>query len=79
MGEVALVAVPVSCSMNSCRHQRESPFHTVVIELANDSIGYVPRREDYANGGYEVVTAWPQAAAEQIVETALGLLKRLRQ
>lgn len=60
--------------------KHQSPFrHTVVIELANDNIGYVPRREDYANGGYEVASSrLAPGGGEQIVETALRLLKRLR-
>ncbi len=82
VGEVALVAVPCELFYElGADIKRESPFpHTVVIELANDSIGYVPRREDYANGGYEVVNSrLAPGGGEQIVETALGLLKRLRQ
>jgi len=81
VGDVALVAVPCELFYElGLDIKRKSPFsHTVVIELANDNIGYVPRREDYDNGGYEVVNSrLAPGDGEKIVETALGLLKRLR-
>jgi hypothetical protein len=61
--------------------KRESPFpHTLVIALSNDNIGYVPRHEDYENGGYEVVNSrLAPGGGEQIVAAALDLLQQLRQ
>jgi len=82
MGDVALVAVPCELFYElGLDIKQKSPFsHTVVIELANDNIGYVPRREDYDNGGYEVVSSrLAPGGGEQIVETALGLLKKLHE
>ena len=29
------------------------PAHTLVVELSNDAIGYIPTRESFAQGGYE--------------------------
>ena len=35
-----------------------SPFkHTIIAELANGSIGYVPTRRGFAEGNYEPVSA----------------------
>ncbi len=80
VGDVALVALPCELFYElGMDIKQKSPFaHTVVITLANDNIGYVPRREDYVNGGYEVVSSrLAPGGGEKIVETALGLLKRL--
>ena len=38
--------------------KQDSPFpHTVIAELANGAIGYIPSRRAYAQGNYEVVSA----------------------
>ena len=38
--------------------KQDSPFpHTIIAELANGSIGYIPARRAYAQGNYEVVSA----------------------
>ena len=82
LGDVAFVAVPCELFYElGLDIKRQSPFpHTMVIELANDNIGYVPRREDYENGGYEVVNSrLAPGGGEQIVAAALDLLRRLRQ
>ncbi|MEQ1861917.1 MAG: neutral/alkaline non-lysosomal ceramidase N-terminal domain-containing protein [Chthoniobacteraceae bacterium] len=56
-----------------------SPFkHTFIAELANGSAGYIPNREAYPQGNYEVVSARCEVGSgERLVETALGLLKEL--
>jgi neutral ceramidase len=53
-----------------------SPFPTTIIcELANDVIDYVPNRKAFAEGGYEVVTAQcTSGSGEILVETATRLL-----
>jgi len=53
-----------------------SPFPTTIIsELANDVIDYVPNRKAFAEGGYEVVTArCTPGSGEALVETATRLL-----
>jgi neutral ceramidase len=58
-----------------------SPFeHTIIAELANGSIGYVPTRRAYGEGNYEVVSArCARGSGEKLVEAAVGLLKGLRQ
>ena len=53
-----------------------SPFgQTMVVELANGSIGYVPTRRAYRQGAYEVVSARvAEGSGEKLVHAALDLL-----
>jgi hypothetical protein len=54
-----------------------SPFEqTIVAELANGSIGYVPTSRAYRQGAYEVVSArCVKGSGERLVNTTLDLLK----
>ena len=54
-----------------------SPFRTTVLaELANGSIGYVPTRVAYPQGNYEVVSArCAEGSGERLVDVALKLLR----
>jgi neutral ceramidase len=57
--------------------KQRSPFrYTIVAELANGSIDYVPNRKAYAEGNYEVVSARVgEGAGELLADTAVRLLK----
>ncbi|MCE5345343.1 MAG: neutral/alkaline non-lysosomal ceramidase N-terminal domain-containing protein [Bacteroidales bacterium] len=57
-----------------------SPYtNTMVIELANGSIGYVPDRKAYAEGNYEPVSARCGAGSGEILaEKAVQLLYELK-
>lgn len=83
IGDVALVGVPGEYFTRLGQEiKRQSPFrHTVVAELANDWVGYIPDREGYTLGGYQVWTGLHSYVApgtgEQIVDTAVGLLTEL--
>jgi len=57
-----------------------SPFaNTLVIELTNDSIGYIPTKKAFAEGSYETVNSRiAPGAGEKLVEAANGLLKELQ-
>lgn len=59
--------------------KKRSPFlQTMIAELANGSIGYIPDRRSYAEGNYEPVSARCAAGSgEQLVEVAVKLLKQL--
>ena len=59
--------------------KRDSPFkHTLVVELANGSIGYIPTKRAYAEGNYEVVSARVgEGSGEMLVEAARRLLRAL--
>jgi neutral ceramidase len=57
--------------------KRESPFrHTVIAELANGAIGYIPTARAYDEGNYEPVSArCARGSGEILVRTAVKLLK----
>jgi len=59
--------------------KRDSPFkHTLVVELANGSVGYVPTQRAYAEGNYEVVSARVgEGSGELLVAAAQRMLKAL--
>jgi hypothetical protein len=61
--------------------KRRSPFpHTFLVELANESIGYIPDRRSYAEGNYEPESARCAAGSgEKLVDAAVKLLTELRQ
>jgi neutral ceramidase len=54
-----------------------SPFRqTMIAELANGSIGYIPTRVAYSQGNYEVVSArCAEGSGEMLVDAALRLLR----
>ena len=56
-----------------------SPFkHTIIAELANGSVGYIPTKRAYAEGNYEPISARCAAGSgEMLVEAALRMLKQL--
>jgi hypothetical protein len=59
--------------------KQDSPFpHTIIAELANGAIGYIPSRRAYAQGNYEVVSArCAEGSGELLVDAAVRLLKQL--
>jgi len=59
--------------------KKRSPFRqTLIAELANGSIGYIPDRRSYAEGNYEPISARCAAGSgEQLVAVAVKLLNAL--
>jgi hypothetical protein len=59
--------------------KQDSPFpHTIIAELANGSIGYIPSRRAYAQGNYEVVSArCAEGSGEMLVDSAVKMLREL--
>jgi hypothetical protein len=59
--------------------RQASPFpHTIIAELANGSVGYVPDRKAFPQGAYEVVSARTgEGSGEMMVESATRQLIRL--
>ena len=57
-----------------------SPFqYTVIAELANGSIGYVPNRKAYPEGAYESVSArCGPGSGEMLVDSAVRMLVAMR-
>lgn len=81
IGDLALVTTPAEVFNEiGVQIKAASPFaHTFFLGYANDSIGYIPVAEAYAEGGYEVVHASQVApeAASILVAACVGLLKDL--
>ncbi len=57
--------------------KRGSPFRqTMIAELANGSIGYIPNRVAYSQGAYEVISArCAEGSGERLVDSALKQLR----
>jgi neutral ceramidase len=75
--ELAVVSLPGEIFVElGLALKKASPFrHTFIAELANGSIGYVPNREAWPQGNYEVVSArCAPGSGERLVEAALKLL-----
>ncbi len=79
--ELAVVSLPGEIFVElGLALKKASPFrHTFIAELANGSIGYVPNREAWPQGNYEVVSArCAPGSGERLVEAALKLLNEAR-
>ncbi len=75
--EVAWVSLPGEVFVElGLSIKKRSPFRfTMIAELANGSIGYIPDRRSYAEGNYEPVSARCAAGSgEMLLETAVKLL-----
>ncbi len=59
--------------------KQDSPFpNTLIAELANGLLGYIPSRRAYAQGNYEVVSArCAEGSGERLVDAAVKILKEL--
>ncbi len=79
--DVAIVALPGEIFVElGLALKKASPFkHTLIAELSNGSIGYVPNQEAYPQGNYEIVSARGEAGSgEKLVEVALKLLGEVK-
>jgi neutral ceramidase len=80
-GQVAWVSLPGEIFVElGLAIKKASPFpYTMIAELANGSIGYIPDKPAYAQGNYEVVSArCAEGSGEMLVEAAVRLLKELK-
>ncbi len=79
--DLALVGLPGEIFVEiGLAIKQASPFETTIVtELANGSVGYVPDRKAYAEGNYEPVSArCAPGSGELLVETSLRLLRELK-
>jgi len=80
--DLAFVALPgeIFVELGLSVKQR-SPFrHTIIAELANGTLGYIPTRRAYAEGNYEPVSARCAAGSgEKIADEAVKLLRELKE
>jgi len=85
IGDVAVVGVPAEFFTKlGMDIKRRSPIaNTVVVELTNDWIGYLPDREAHGLGGYQVWTGLHSYAepgtGERMVDEAVKMLEELAQ
>jgi hypothetical protein len=83
LGDLALVGVPGEMFTKlGIQIKRRSPFrYTFVVSLANDYIGYIPDKEAYDLGGYQLWTGFhsfvEKGTGEIIVEQATQMLSEL--
>jgi hypothetical protein len=79
--EIAWVSLPGEIFVElGLAIKQDSPFpQTIIAELANGAIGYIPSRRAYAQGNYEVESArCAEGSGERLVDAAVKLLKELR-
>ena len=82
--DIAFVGVPGECfGRLGAEIKRRSPFrYTYVIGLANDYIGYIPDKQAYDMGGYQVWTGFhslvERGTGEAIVAEAIRILEEIK-
>jgi neutral/alkaline ceramidase-like enzyme len=75
LGNAAFVAIPGEVFVEiGLTLKRQSPHMTFVFGIANGYIGYLPTRQAYADGGYEVVSSKCQPEAADILIEKVGNL-----
>jgi hypothetical protein len=79
LGDAAVVALPgeVFCESGLAIRRASPAPHTLVVELANDAVGYLPPRRAFEQGGYEPTpgsTMYQPGAVERLVDSALEQL-----
>ena len=85
IGDVAIVGVPAELfTVLGLEIKRHSPFrHTLIAELSNDWVGYVPDSRGHQLGGYQTWTGHHSycepGTGERMVATAVSQLERLRE
>jgi hypothetical protein len=83
VGDVAIVGVPAEYfTQLGLDIKNRSPFrHTLIAELANDWIGYLPNLEGHKLGGYQVWTGYHSYAepgtGERMADETVAMLKEL--
>ena len=79
--ETAVVTLPSEIFVNlGLSIKAASPFKTtLVIELSNDSVAYIPTKQAFLEGSYEVTNSRVErGTGEKLAEAAIGLLKELK-
>jgi len=82
IGDLALVGVPGEFFVElGLEVKARSPFpHTLVVGLANGSVGYLPTREACELGGYEsVATQFRVGTGEMVRDRCLEMLQSLKE
>ena len=77
IGDIYVIGLPgeIFVEIGQRIKKRSGLEKLLLVSLANDSIGYVPVRKAYREGGYEArVTNLPRGAGEMLTEAAIRLL-----
>jgi neutral ceramidase len=80
VGEIGLVGLPgeIFVEIGMAIKQQSPLRQTLVGELANDTLGYIPTPKAFEQGSYEVyTTAASPETGPAMIESALGLLNKL--
>lgn len=82
IGDLGIVTLPgeMFCEFGLQIKKQSPAKHTLVIELANDAMGYFPTREAFGQGGYEPTpgtTLYQSTAGEALTASALEQLHTL--
>jgi hypothetical protein len=82
LGDLAIVFLPGEIFTElGLEIKKRSPFrHTLVVESLGESLGYIPTRKAYVEGGYQpaVGTRVAPGSGEMIVEKSLELLEEVK-
>lgn len=79
--DLAFVALPgeIFVELGQVVKQNSPYRHTIIAELANGSVGYIPTRQAFEQGNYEPVSArCAPGSGEQVAEAAVRLLNATR-
>ena len=79
--DVAIVGLPgeIFAEFGMAIKQASPCRHTIVFSPANGDINYVPNRQAYGEGNYEVVSSRnAEGSGERLVEIAIRMLKENR-
>jgi neutral ceramidase len=82
IGDLGIVTLPgeMFCEFGLEIKKRSAARHTLVIELANDALGYFPTQEAFQQGGYEPTpgtTLYESTAGELLTASAIRQLEQL--
>jgi neutral ceramidase len=78
IGDAMFVAVPAEVFVEiGLELKRQALFRTFIVGIANGYIGYLPTREAYEAGGYEVVSSKCAPHAEDVLVSEAIELQRL--
>lgn len=79
VGDAVFIAVPAEVFVEiGLQLKKYAPHKTYIVGIANGYIGYLPTRESYKDGGYEVVSArCAEETHELLIDRAIELEKQL--
>ena len=81
LGDVGIVALPGEIFVElGLEIKKRSPYkHTFILELSSNSIGYIPNKDAFKYGAYEVeVSRIAKGEGEKLVESSVKLLEGMK-